>query len=674
MKKNKFLLFFLVVGLFFVLFGCSNKETKFNVTFVLNNNDANQTIEVSKASDIKLPSVSKEGFELEGWYLDESFSVKFDSSKELDKNITLYAKWNELEFTVKFIVDGEEVKQEKVKYNASATAPAVSVEGKVFTKWDKDFTNVKENLTVTALFDVLKFTVKFMVDDTEIKTEEVEYGKSATKPADPTKDGFEFTGWDKDFSNVRSNLVVNAVFTQSTFTITYYDGETLLDLSPKSYNKGDSVTLPEPEKDGYFFDGWCTDATLAHLVKKDDFKNNLTLYARWEEIEYSVAFFVDGKSYAIVTCKYGESATAPEDPSKPGYTFVGWNEDFSVVTDDLVVVAIFEEKLYSITYHNGDATLDIEPKTFKYGASLELPVISENGYIFAGWYSDNEFKERISNDSKPVDDLDLYALFLKVEYNGGTTTWTTNPFDSVNTVTKGIEKLSTLPSEFERDFFNYLSDNNLLNASNIDAGYTVSSFEEFTALNPHHNGDPVKIWNDCASNKANDASAGYAALFLYGTMKVDADGNLVDVRGGFLGTEPYKTKYFTLSQHLLIMFKRYNGDMTGGGASNCQLVAFILDGYFYGTQSVTSSSNAAFAAFRAVIPTPTKYYTWDGTKAVEHTREYSVTTDFSSIEKFIAVPMQDNKVFAGWYSDSACTVKLSDTTITNKMSIYAKWE
>ena len=173
MKQNKFLLFFLIIGLFLALFGCTKSEKTFTVTFVSNNGAENTTVEVAKASDIKLPEVTKEGYELAGWYLDEAFASEFSSSVALDSNITLYAKWNELEFTVKFIVNGEEVKTEKVKYNASATAPEVNVTGKVFSKWDKDFTNVKENLTVTAVFDVLKFTVKFMNGTEEIKSEEI---------------------------------------------------------------------------------------------------------------------------------------------------------------------------------------------------------------------------------------------------------------------------------------------------------------------------------------------------------------------------------------------------------------------------------------------------------------------------------------------------------------------
>ncbi len=60
-----------------------------------------------------------------------------------------------------------------------------------------------------------KYTVKFLVDGKVIDTQEVEEGKSATAPSDPKKDGYEFKGWDKDFTNVTSDLETNAVFEEA---------------------------------------------------------------------------------------------------------------------------------------------------------------------------------------------------------------------------------------------------------------------------------------------------------------------------------------------------------------------------------------------------------------------------------------------------------------------------
>ena len=61
-----------------------------------------------------------------------------------------------------------------------------------------------------------EYTVEFVVDGKVIDTQKVEEGKSATAPSDPKKDGYEFKGWDKDFTNVTSDLKVNAKFEKTT--------------------------------------------------------------------------------------------------------------------------------------------------------------------------------------------------------------------------------------------------------------------------------------------------------------------------------------------------------------------------------------------------------------------------------------------------------------------------
>ena len=541
---KRFILLFVLLVSVMCLFGCGKTYT---VTFVYNNGQENTSVEVKDASEIELPTASKEGYNFGGWYLDSEGKTLFTEHYKLEDNITLYAYWKLKEFNVNFYVNDELIDTQKVKYGEDATAPTVDALTKYdFKAWDKEFTNVKENLSVNAVLEIKKFTVKFMKDSEVIKSEEVEYGEGATAPADPKKEGYNFKNWDKEFNEVNSNLIVNAVFEAKTFAIKYYDGATELDLSPKS-----------------------------------------------------------------------------------------------------------------ITY----------------GEAFNCPTFTADGYVFAGWYTDSAFQLKYNPGEQVASDLNLYALLIKIDYNGGSNTWRVDAWDDTNTVTKGLNGISSLPAEYEKDFYKYLSDEGLLNDSRLGEGLSVSSFEEFSAVNKLHSGDPQRVWNDTVLTKADATSCGYSSLFLYESITLDDNGVLVDVQGGFLGTEPYKTKYFTLLQQLTVLFKsKYNVDFTTGSPSPCQLFAYVIDGYFYGTQGVSASSKADFAAFRTAVPTPTKYYTWDGSKAVEHTREYVFTTDTTSLEASLAVPFYEGKTFAGWYADSACTQKLEDATITSRMTIYAKWE
>ena len=541
---KRFILLLVLLVSVMCLFGCAKS---YNVTFVYNNGDENTSVSAKKADEISLSTPSKEGYDFDAWYLDSDCKTKFSKDYKLEADISLYANWIIKEFEVKFYVNDELVDTQTVKYNESATAPSnPTLTEYDFVSWDKEFTNVKSDLRVDAVLSVKKFTVKFMKDSTVVKTEEVEYGKAATAPEAPSKTGYDFKEWDKEFSNITADLTVNAVFTAKTFDIKYYDGSTELSLQP------------------------------------------------------------------------------------------------SEVT---------------------------------YGQAFDCPDFSAEGFVFAGWFTDSAFQLKYNPGEEVSSDLNLYALLIKIDYNGGSNTWRVNAWDDTNTVTKGLNGISSLPAEYEKDFYKYLSDEGLLNDSRLGEGLSVSSFEEFSAVNKLHSGDPQRVWNDTVLTKADATSCGYSSLFLYESITLDDDGVLVDVQGGFLGTEPYKTKYFTLLQQLTVLFKsKYNVNFTTGSPSPCQLFAYIIDGYFYGTQGVNSSSKADFAAFRTAVPTPTKYYTWDGSKAVEHTREYTLTTDNTSLEASLAVPFYEGKTFAGWYADSACTQKLDDATITSRMTIYAKWE
>ena len=543
--KNKTILLFTLIFVFVVLLaGCAKS---YNITFIYNNGEENTSITCKKAEEIDLPNPSKEGYDFDGWYTDSDLKTKFSKENKLESDLSLYAKWKIKTFDVKFYVNGELVDTQKVDYNDDANAPSSLNLGKYdFKGWDKEFTNVKSDLEVNAVLSLKKFNVKFMSGTTELKKEEVEYGKAAT---------------------------------------------------------------------------------------------------------------------------------APEDPKKAGYEFDGWDEEFNYITSDLTVNAKFKAKTINVKYYSGSAELDLTPKSFKYGDSFTAPSYEESGYNFVGWYTDSDFTLIYSGDEDMTADFNLYALLIKIDYNGGVNSWTNGTWDNVNTVTKGLSAISTLASEYEKDFFKYLSEEGLLNSAELGEGLSVSSFAEFSSVNKLHDGDPQRVWNDTLLTKADATACGYSSLFLYESIVLDENGNLKDVSGGFLGTEPYKTKYFTLLQQLTVLFKsKYSVDFTSGGPAACQLFAYVIDGYFYGTQSVTSTSKPEFAAFRTSIPTTTIYYTWDGSKLVVHEREYIFTTDATSLDKYIAVPFKDGFTFKGWYADSACTQKLEDATITNKMTVYAKWE
>ena len=112
--------------------------------------------------------------------------------------------------------DGTTLKTQTVEEGSGATAPNNPTrDGYDFTGWDVSFSNITSNLTVTAQYSIKTYIVTFKDHDgTTLKTQTVTHGNAAIAPSDPTRDGYDFTGWDKSFNNIISNLTVTAQYTQ----------------------------------------------------------------------------------------------------------------------------------------------------------------------------------------------------------------------------------------------------------------------------------------------------------------------------------------------------------------------------------------------------------------------------------------------------------------------------
>ena len=110
--------------------------------------------------------------------------------------------------------DGTILATMKVPDGEAATAPADPTrEGYTFIGWDKDFSHVTDHMTVTAQYQINRYRVRFFdYDNTLLKTDSVEYQAAATAPANPYREGYTFLGWDKDFSNITADLDVYAQY------------------------------------------------------------------------------------------------------------------------------------------------------------------------------------------------------------------------------------------------------------------------------------------------------------------------------------------------------------------------------------------------------------------------------------------------------------------------------
>lgn len=277
---------------------------------------------------------------------------------------------------------------------------------------------VKNGDTVYVKWTINSYTVTFMDGKTVLKTEKVKHGSAVTAPEVPKKDGKTFIKWDTDFSNVTSDLTINAVYDVDTFTVTFKDGEKVLEIQTVEYEAAatapDTARLSPPE--GMHFAEWDKDFSK---VTED-----IEVSAVYELNEYTV-IFKNGETTITRKVKHGFAATPPNVVDTATKKFVGWDKSFDNVTSDLIVNAKFEKQKYTLTFidHNDQ---EIHKKVLEWGAPVEEEYYTANGKVeenitgpfqYEGWYDQSDTEKTIIEDfselTMPTHDL-TYVLKLSL--------------------------------------------------------------------------------------------------------------------------------------------------------------------------------------------------------------------------------------------------------------------
>lgn len=263
---------------------------------------------------------------------------------------------------------------------------------------------VKNGDTVYVKWAINKYTVTFMDGEKVLETFiNVPHGSAVTAPEVPKKDGKTFKGWDKDFSNVTSDLTINAVYDVHTFTVTFKDGEKVIETQTVEYEAAatapDTARLSPPE--GMHFSEWDKDFSR---VTED-----MEVFAVYELNEYTVIFKNGDTTIKTERVKHGFAATAPKKvPDKATEKFVGWDKPFDKVTSDIIVNAQFETKKFTLTFINFDGTT-VHTAEVEYGASIDsdfekadkAATYNKNILDYVGWYK---------ADGTRIDELDLPTM------------------------------------------------------------------------------------------------------------------------------------------------------------------------------------------------------------------------------------------------------------------------
>lgn len=305
-----------------------------------------ETVEYGRGATMY--SYEKQGYVFGGWFWDNEYQQQFNFIAEsIYGDVTVYAKWTEKVnpvFTATFLVDGETYNLQQVEQYKKVITPSMPVkEGYVFKGWTVDGKGyswnanedigeyLTENLTFIAEFERITYTVKFVYAGYSYEhSVTVNYGEPAVFPPEYSveKEGYEFIGWDKDTTCVKSNMTVNALYKANVYTVTFVDDQGN-EIAKQTVEYGAFAQIVStPKKEGHTFTRWFNltdlrDYSFDYAIKKDT-----SIRAEFDTNSYALTYYIDGMMYRTYTMVYGQviNVLTPPSYNPEEKVFLGWSE------------------------------------------------------------------------------------------------------------------------------------------------------------------------------------------------------------------------------------------------------------------------------------------------------------------------------------------------------------
>ena len=212
---------------------------------------------------------------------------------------------------------------------------------------------------------------------------------------------------------------------------------------------GDTFDLPEPEREGYDFDGWYLESSYVNQVFESgiiDLDSDETLYAKWEAETFDVTLNYNDENMPneVITVTYGETYDLPQ-PTKTGYVFGGWyngsdfyrarkisNGDMVDLTSDTTFYAKWDAESYNVSFDTGFDNISLDDIVVYYNSKYKnLRSLYTSGYTFKGWYLEDTFENKVENPTIVTKTSD-HSLYAKWDVNTYTITFNSRGGTSVN--------------------------------------------------------------------------------------------------------------------------------------------------------------------------------------------------------------------------------------------------
>ena len=334
-----------------------------NVVYILGGKEYRKE-KVLEGEKIEEPKIVQENFK--GWYTDKNYTNKYNFENSVTKDIILYGKVEEStkKYIIQYIDEGKIIKEEELEEGSIVNAPEVTKEGYTFTGWYEGeekydvYEPITRNLILESKYEINKYKVRFINEDESVLQEEtLDYGSTPT------------------------------------------------------YKK-ETPTKKRTEEYTYEFDKWSPEITK--VTGNQEYKATY----KATKNKYTVTYINEGKEYHKETALYGNTIKNVENPTKEGYTFIGWYDinDKKVnhpitVTKNMTLYSKYEINSYKVSYYN-EGVKYIEDQKINYGENALKPNTdpSKIGYTFKYW-SLKENGEKYEFSTKITKDIALYAVY-----------------------------------------------------------------------------------------------------------------------------------------------------------------------------------------------------------------------------------------------------------------------
>ena len=315
----------------------------------------------------------------------------------------------------------------------------------------------------------------------------------------PTKKGYNFTGWYLNNQlveylpeNTLGEITLVATWELATYDLFYnLDGGILESENPTTYTMNDEFILNNPTKNGYNFLGWYVNDVKIEKIEKGS-TGNLTLLAKWELQKHTIEFNSNGgTNVSNQIVNHFDKVLEPDHPTRLGYDFLGWfigedEYDFNnEVTTNLELVAKWQIINYNINYYLNDSINNSSnPSSYTVEDTISLLNPTKKGYIFVGWYVNDNKVEQINLGTTGhlmlVAKWRTYQISEIKEENKGTVVATTGIVTAISTNNNGF---SILIQDATDAIMVYKIDDSQFNYNEFYVGQEVTILAEYTLFN-----------------------------------------------------------------------------------------------------------------------------------------------------------------------------------------------